>query len=63
VKCCKLRARNDNPVLTVGRTTKLRNQQQKREEENWDDQEKDRHFSWRCNRFLNVIREEEEEEE
>jgi len=33
------------------------------EEENWDDQEKDRHFSWRYNWFLDLIREEEEEEE
>jgi hypothetical protein len=33
------------------------------EEESWDDQEKDRHFSCRCNRFLNLTREEEEEEE
>jgi hypothetical protein len=32
------------------------------EEGNWDDQEKDRHFSWRCNLFLNVREEEEEEE-
>ena len=33
------------------------------EEESWDDQEKDRHFSCRCDRFLNLTREEEEEEE
>lgn len=33
------------------------------EEEKWDDQEKDRHFSWRHNWFLNLIREEVGEEE
>jgi hypothetical protein len=66
VKCCEVRDRNDRHVLKAGTATKLRHRQpyiNTTEEEDWDNQEKDRHFSWRCHKFLNPIREEEEEEE